>query len=252
MMLLAAILYLFYSSMMVVANFLVELGRVESESAALVVAPLTVLGPLGLFVIGLMFERERARTLYTIVLGTVATLCLAVWVSLFPIASPSAALGGGDIWGSSEPAESGFSAYHGLIVAQLLFDVTLAAVCKIALHQLWSSHLSERFVTTKSWRDCASAIELLRVGRHAVDLALLEVTAMREKVSGRIAANAKSSADAFSNRLRRLRSDLADFRDMHSPPLGRNDDPSPSTDADEGDEQPGDGEQEPDGDADER
>lgn len=251
-MLLGATVFLMYSSLTVVESLLKDLGRAQSTGTALVVAPLTVLGPFGLFVIGLMFERERARPLYAIVLGTVGTLCLAAWILVFPEADPASAFGGGGGWGSSEPAEGGWSAYRWMLTTQLGFDVATAAACKIALHQLWSTHLSERLVTTKNWSDCASGIELLRVGRHAVDLALLEVTAMREKMSGRIAANGQSSAMAFEDRLRRLKSDLADFRDMDSAPHGRNDDRSPSPDADEGDEQPGDGEQDPDGDADER
>lgn len=211
-------LFLFYSSMKVVTAFLYDLGRIESAADGFVIAPLTVLAPFVVYIVSLCIPERGARKRYTIGVAVLAMLCCVVWVMTFPFANPN---GGGvsdDPWGVGGSSTPGpLSAWYVSTVAQLFFDVLLAAACKIAIHQICESHSGERYRRNPLWVVHTRRLDTLVRTRRAAEDALARVKAKRQEVEARTAAFAKQAIDAFDDRLKKLRTDTLDAADIRDP-----------------------------------
>jgi len=218
----AITLFLFYSSMKVVQGFLEQLGRVDSGAEGFVLAPLTVLAPFAVYIISLCLPTRESRKRYTIGVAVTALICMAVWVVTFPFADPNAGGGSSDPWGDGGPSTPGVaSAWYVATVAQLLFDVLLAAACKITIHLVCDAHAGERHRTKPKWRFHTRRLATLVRTRKIVEDALTGVRAKQEQMESRTAAACNRAAAAFDDRLKKLRTDTLDAADIAAPQTDR-------------------------------
>jgi hypothetical protein len=214
--------FLFYSSMKVVQGFLEQLGRVDNGADGFVLAPLTVLAPFAVYIISLTLPTREARKRYTMGVAVTALICMAMWVLTFPLADPSGGGGSNDPWGAGGLATPRVaSAWYVSTVAQLLFDVLLAATCKITIHLVCDTHAGERHKTKPQWRFHTKRIAALVRARKVVEDALAGVKAKQAQMDSRTAAACKRAAAAYDDRLKKLRTDALDAAEIPSPTAWR-------------------------------
>lgn len=208
----ALTIFVFFSSLKVVHQLLEELGRVDDGADTLVLAPLTVIAPVAIYLIGLFQRDTDARKRLVCGVSIVALVCLVIWVSMLPIADAP----GGGSWGSTDDEGVGFAWYIST-TAQLLFDVFCAGACKLAIHLICEAHAGERIRLSARYRFHSKRAGDLQAAKSQIGTVKTKIKAKSSQAHSRMAGARKIAVDRFEKRLKLLRTGFLDLQDRDHP-----------------------------------